>query len=198
MSGEDRRISRSGADDIAGLVLAARGGDESAWNLLVDRFGGLVWSVCRSFRFDRADASDVFQVVWLRLLEHLDSLREPERLAGWLATTTRHECHAQLRRRARLRPTDDERVFDRHSGQEGGADRELLIADRDAELWEAFERLGRRCREILRVLVVEPETTPSYGVAAEALGIPVGSLGPTRARCLEKLRKLLDPAGIRG
>jgi RNA polymerase sigma factor (sigma-70 family) len=197
MSGE-YLAGTSRPQDVTNLVLAARDGDESAWNLLVERFSGLVWSVCRSFRLNRADAADVVQMVWLRLLEHLDSLREPERLAGWLATTSRHECHAQLRRRARLQLTDDDRVFDRGAGPQGGADRDVLIADRDATLWEAFDRLGRRCREILRVLVVEPEARPSYSVAAEALGIPVGSLGPTRARCLEQLRKLLDPASIRG
>jgi RNA polymerase sigma factor (sigma-70 family) len=185
-------------DDLVALVLAARKGEEAAWNALVDQFSGLVWSVCGSFRLDRADAADVFQLVWLRLLEHLSTLREPSRLPGWLSTTCRNECHALLKRRNRCQPTADEMVFDRGYDQATGADEPTLLADRDAVLWEAFGRLRRRCREVLRVLVVEPESAPSYRLAAQALGIPIGSLGPTRARCLDELRKLLDTKGIYG
>lgn len=202
MSGENRGTSShptgDPTDDLVALVLAARRGEEPAWNALVDQFSGLVWSVCGSFRLDRADAADVFQLVWLRLLEHLSTLREPSRLPGWLSTTCRNECHALLKRRARCQPTGDEMVFDRGSDQAGGADEPMLLADRDAALWDAFGRLRQRCREVLLLLVVEPESAPSYRLAAEALGIPIGSLGPTRARCLDELRKLLDTSGIYG
>lgn len=186
------------ADDLGQIVRAAAGGDQDSWNQLVDRFSGLLWATCRSYRLGPADAADVCQLTWLRLLEHLDSIRDPARLPGWLATTCRRECLVQLRRNRKLQPVDDERLL--HLGtDEVAADLPLLVADRDAGLWHAFARLSRRCQEILQLLVVIPEDgPPSYRTAAEALGIPVGSLGPTRGRCLAQLRELLDAEGISG
>lgn len=190
------------AQQLAWLVRAATEGDQAAWNALVDRFSRLLWGICRSHRLNPSDAADVCQLTWLRLMEHLESIREPARLPGWLATTCRRECLVQLRRNKKLYPVEDERLL--HLGDEAGedgppADLPLLVADRDAILWRAFSQLGERCQQVLKLLVVTPEDgPPSYQVVASALGLPVGSLGPTRGRCLARLRDLLDAEGISG
>jgi RNA polymerase sigma factor (sigma-70 family) len=204
MGGERPELSRPGGRgappaDVAQLLRAAADGDQSAWDALVDRFSGLLWSICRSYGLGTADAADVFQLTWLRLLEHLDDIADPARLPGWLATTCRRECLAVLRHRRRTEPTGDERVLERSSVHSAGADEQTLVSARNAALWRAFGRLSRRCQQVLRVLVVQPaDGPPSYEVAAAALDMPMGSLGPTRGRCLDQLRKLLDTEGITG
>ena len=186
-------------DVIAQLMAAAIDGDQRAWNKLVERFGALLWSICRSYGLRPADAADAFQLTWLRLLEHLETIEDPARLAGWLATTCRRECMAILRRSRRVVLSSDDALFDRAAGEAPGADRATLLSDRDAELWLAFGRLSERCQRLLRVLVVEPEDgAPSYDMAAAVLNMPKGSLGPTRGRCLDQLRKYLDDGGISG
>ena len=186
-------------DVIAQLMAAAIDGDERAWNKLVERFSALLWSICRTYGLGAADAADAFQLTWLRLLEHMETIQEPARLAGWLATTCRRECMAILRRSRRVMLSSDDALFDRVSGHAPEADRATLLSDRDAELWVAFGRLSERCQRLLRVLVVEPEDgAPSYDMAAAVLDMPKGSLGPTRGRCLEQLRKYLDDGGISG
>jgi RNA polymerase sigma factor (sigma-70 family) len=184
-------------DEVAQLVRAAAAGDQLAWNGLVERFSALLWSICRSYGLSAADAADVYQLTWLRLLEHLDSIQDPARLPGWLATTCRHECLAAIRRGRRWLPTDDDRLLDRFAGDSVAPDQTTLVSERNAGLWRAFGRLSERCQQILRVLVVEPdEGAPSYQLTAASLGMPIGSLGPTRRRCLAQLRKLLDSEGI--
>lgn len=179
-------------DEVARLVGLALDGDHEAWSRLVERFAGRIWAVCRIHGLGPADAADVFQQTWLRALENLGSLRSPERLGAWLGTTARNEARAALRRARRTQPVDDGRLLDREAGPDGDPERPLLLADRDAELWAAFARLGRRCRDVLRVLVVDAgERRPSYEMAAAALDIPIGSLGPTRRRCLTQLRRFL-------
>jgi RNA polymerase sigma factor (sigma-70 family) len=195
--GEVDEPAAPGAPAAGDLVRAAAAGDSAAWDALVRRFGGLLWSVCRDHRLSDADAADVFQLTWLRLLERLDSLQDPDRVAGWLATTCRRECLAVLRRARRVSPSSE--AVELHTEPAGAADADLLRADRDAGLWDAFARLGERCRRVLAVLVAQAQDgPPSYARAAEELGMPVGSLGPTRARCLAQLRRLLDEAGISG
>jgi RNA polymerase sigma factor (sigma-70 family) len=183
-------------DPVTAWVLAASGGDSRAWDQLVKRFAGLVWAICRAHRLSADDAADVSQLTWLLLLENLDRIRDPRRLAGWLATTCRRECRA-FQRRARSSVAVEDDHLDRLLGGVAGADRAVLTEDQYASLWEAFLRLSEWCQRILRVLVIEAdEGPPSYRVIAEQLGVPVGSLGPTRARCLGQLRKLLDSVGI--
>jgi RNA polymerase sigma factor (sigma-70 family) len=170
-------------------------GETAAWDELVRRYGGLLWSICRDHRLSAADAADVFQLTWLRLLERLDTLQDPDRVGGWLATTCRRECLAVIRRARRVSPSSE--AVELHTEPAGAADAGVLRADRDATLWDAFARLGERCRRVLTVLVAQAEEgPPSYREAAERLEMPVGSLGPTRARCLEQLRRLLDETGI--
>ncbi|MEZ5408667.1 MAG: sigma-70 family RNA polymerase sigma factor [Acidimicrobiales bacterium] len=178
-------------EDVAGLVEAARTGDAAAWRALVDGHTGLVWSIVRGFRFDDDTARDVYQTVWLRLAEHLDRIREPARLAGWLGQTTRNECVGVVRQRSRIVLSDEpEQVRVGGEPVELGAWAEpgsrLERDETRAAVAAAFERLGERCQELLRLLVSDPPV--SYELISEALGIPVGSIGPTRARCLQTLR----------
>jgi len=183
-------------DPVPGWVRAAAAGDARAWEQLVDRYAGLVWSICRAHRMSDEDAADVAQLTWLRLLENLDRIRDPRRLAGWLATTCRRECLASLRR-SRSSVTVDNEHMDWLLGGVTAADQPVLAAEQYAALWQAFQRLSEWCQRVLRALVVDAEDgAPSYRLVASQLQTPVGSLGPTRARCLGQLRKLLDSGGI--
>ena len=170
------------------LLTAAADGNQTAWDLLVDRFERLVWSVARSFRLSDADAADVCQTTWLRLVEHLQSINDPDRLAGWLATTARRESISVLRKRDREVP-----VFDNPDEEDEDAEqdpeRTMIVQDEYRELWDAFAALSERCRSLLRVLAVSP--LDNYAQIAAALRMPVGSIGPTRARCLDRLRARL-------
>ena len=185
------------SDEVSRLVSKAADGDQAAWNEIVERFGGRVWAICRAYRLAPADAADVFQQTWLRVLERLDTVRDPARLGAWIGTTCRHEALAVLRRARRLTPVGDDHLLDQVADPSAEPDRPVLVAERDAELWRAFHRLNRRCQEILRILVVEIEGgRPSYELAAAGLGMPVGSLGPSRGRCLAQLRNHLnEPVG---
>ena len=175
------------------LVQAAAQGDQEAWDMLVDRFGGLVWSVARSHRLHGADAADVSQTTWLRLVEHLGRLRDPDRVAGWLATTARNECLRVIRKAGRQVPTGDEEQFER-GGEDAEPDLPLLTAERDSELWRAFAGLSPRCQTLLRLLMADPPA--GYQDIAAALEMPIGSIGPTRGRCLGALKERLVQAGI--
>lgn len=186
----------SPSGDVAALVSAAVAGDQVAWDSLVARYTNLLWSVARGYRLETADAADVVQVAWLRLVEHLPTLRDPERVGSWLVTTVRRECLQVIAgRRRRGLPVDDDVLTalpdDRAEPPEAG-----LIAEEDASsLWRAFSGLAPRCQRLLRVLMADP--APSYQDVSTALEMPVGSIGPTRARCLDRLRGLLtqvDPS----
>ena len=170
--------------NLAELVRAAAAGDQHAWNAIVERFSSLVWATARAHRLSHDDASDVAQTTWLRLVEHLDRIREPERLGAWLATTARHESLRVIRRGRREDPTDDVDLFEAPSDE--SVDRLLVDPQRDAALWRAFAALSERCKALLRMLVSDEE--PSYEEIGAALGMPIGAIGPTRMRCLERLR----------
>jgi len=187
--------------DTGQLVTSAASGDEAAWRGIVERFGGLVWAVIRAYRLGHADAADVFQTTWLRLAEHISRLEHPDRVGAWLATAARRECLQHLRSAGRAVPTDD---IDKLEGPPTvdnptedailRAEQEREDAERSVALWHAVSRLPSRCRELLRVLMASPP--PSYAEVAAALGLPVGSIGPTRARCLRALRDQLVAGGI--
>jgi RNA polymerase sigma factor (sigma-70 family) len=179
-------------EEVRELVGLAACGDHAAWEELVARYERLVWGVVRSHRLADADAADVFQTTWLRLLEHLDDLRNPAALSGWLATTARNECLRVLRHQARQIPTEDDRIPE--ESVPAALDERLLATERDAALWRAFATLSSRCQALLRMLVCDPP--PSYDDVSYALGMPVGSIGPTRGRCLVALRRALAGTGI--
>jgi RNA polymerase sigma factor (sigma-70 family) len=176
--------------EVAELVRAAAEGDRDAWDALVDRFNGLVWSVARSHRLSAVDASDVVQTTWLRLVEHLGRLQDPERVGAWLATTARREALRTLRHSARQMPTED---LPETAG-DATLDAALLLEERDRALWQAFGALSERCQTLLRILVADPP--PSYEEVSAALDMPIGSIGPTRQRCLERLRGLAEGEGV--
>ena len=168
----------------AELLAAAVRGETEAWNGLVQRFGRLVWAVARSFDLPAADAADLSQTVWLRLVENMDRIKEPERLGSWLATTTRREGIKLLRKHHQEIPDELE---DEQSDQgKDGPEEQVLVADEYAQLRDALDRLPERCRKLLRVIAASD--TANYNEVAAALDMPVGSIGPTRSRCLERLR----------
>lgn len=178
-------------DSPAELIDRARRGDQDAWNGLVDRYAGLVWAIARGYGLDRADAADVNQVVWMRLVEHLDRLAEPDRAGAWIATVARNECKRVLRRSGRERPTEPD--VDLTDPRDEPVDQPLLRNERNAELWQSFRRLSPRCQQLLRLLMAAPR--PNYAEVAAALDMPIGSIGPTRMRCVARLREIAT-AGI--
>jgi RNA polymerase sigma factor (sigma-70 family) len=167
------------------LLEAAARGSQEAWDLLVDRYNRLVWSIARSFRLSDADAADVCQTTWLRLVERLSTIADPDRLAGWLATTTRREAIRVLHKQDREAPLLDG-VDEIDEDEQHNPEAQAIVRDEYRELWNAFAALSERCRILLRVLAVSP--LDSYAQVAKALGMAVGSIGPTRARCLDRLR----------
>lgn len=179
---------------VTALLRAAEDGDVAAWNSLVERFTNLLWSIARGHRLGGADAADVVQTTWLRLVENLGRIQDPERLPGWLATTARHECLRTLRRSGRELPTEsDDTTFDLTDAT-APLDARLLTEERDAQLWHCFEALQPRCQRLLRILLADP--APTYAEVSAALDLPIGSIGPTRARCLERLRILARERGL--
>jgi RNA polymerase sigma factor (sigma-70 family) len=169
------------------LLLRAAAGEREAWDALVDRFDQMVWSVARSFRLDDAAASDVAQTVWLRLIENVDRIQDPERLPGWLATTCRREALRVIKRSERSVPSD----FEYDIEDPSPSLESMMIKDEETrEVVQAFGELGEECQQLLRLLTVEPAL--SYEEIAEATGRPVGSLGPTRGRCVERLKAAIS------
>jgi RNA polymerase sigma factor (sigma-70 family) len=172
---------------VIALVTRATGGDQDAWNELVERYASLVYTVCTRYRLSTHDIEDVGQNVWLLLVEQLGKLREPAALPGWLATTTAREClrvvtaaHKSERAGTGL---DDSMLFI----DDAEIDEEILMAERNAALRAAFAQLPSRCQQLLSMLIRDPPR--SYAQIHAELGIPVGSIGPQRARCLDRLRR---------
>lgn len=181
-------------DALASLLARASSGDQAAWNVIVERYANLLWSVGRAHRLGTADAADVVQTTWLRLVENLGRIQDPERLAGWLVTTARRECLRVLRRSGReFVGAADDAAAEMVDELAPALDAALLEQERDAALWQCFSRLSERCQHLLRVLMAaEP---PAYAEVSEALGMPIGSIGPTRMRCLDRLREITGQAG---
>jgi RNA polymerase sigma factor (sigma-70 family) len=181
------------------VLTRIRAGDPRAWAALTERYTGLLWSIARGLGLGQADAADAVQTTWLRLVENVDSIRDPDRLGSWLATTLRRECYEIGRRSARIRPGEPGGPdgWDGLPSTADPLDAALLRDERDAALWRAFAALRPACQALLRVLMADPP--PSYIEVAEALHIAVGSIGPTRQRCLKCLREILladeDSAG---
>jgi RNA polymerase sigma factor (sigma-70 family) len=173
--------------DVAELVDRARQGDQQAWDDLVERFLPLVCALIARHRLRGHDADDVNQTVWLRLVEHLTDLREPRALPGWIATTTRHECLRVIDRSRRTLAVDPQSApqFDR-PGEQAALDEDLLALERQQALRAALAELPEERRELLTLLLADPPLP--YREVSRLLGIPVGSIGPTRARALEQLR----------
>jgi RNA polymerase sigma factor (sigma-70 family) len=174
------------------LVRRAIVGDEKAWEDLVIQYGGLLRAIARDFRLSQEQASDAAQNTWMRLVESIGKVREPEKLGGWLASTMRRECIRLINRRRGEHLTDD--WAGHQFGQSASADVDVLLAERNELLWAAVEQLPARQRRLLVALATEPP--PSYEEVGAELSMAIGSIGPTRQRALRRLRLLLAEAGV--
>ena len=174
---------------VVALVARAAGSDEGAWHEIVERYAPLVWSICSRYRLSGTDIEDVLQTVWLGLVEQLDKLREPAALPGWLATTTQRECLRVLRVSSRyeaFRGDPDDSLLATEADP-AVIEKEILLAERNAKLRAALAELGDGDRRLLTLLLRDPPLP--YAQISEILGIPQGSIGPMRGRCLARLRR---------
>jgi len=171
--------------DVVTLVTRAAGGEAAAWNELVERYAPMVWSICTRYRLSSHDIEDVSQNVWLRLVEQLGNLREPAALPGWLATTTQRECLRVLRAARRCDPSGAEPGEQPPDLDAAVIEQEIIMAERNAALRAAFAELPPHCRKLLSMLISDH----SYSEISTILEIPIGSIGPQRARCLERMRR---------
>jgi RNA polymerase sigma factor (sigma-70 family) len=180
-----RRDPEGAGPGTAALVSQAAAGHRNAWNEIVERYAPLIWSICCRHGLGSADAADVAQAVWLHLVDQLDHLRDPGALPGWLATTTIRECFRRLTGRGAERL--DTRLADSLQSVADVVIDEEILAGRHMALRAAFAGLPSRCQQLLAMLTSDPPH--SYAEISTELGIPVGSIGPYRARCLDRLRR---------
>lgn len=183
-------------EDDAQLVARCRSGQSAAWAVLVERYQRLVYAVVRRAGHDEHTAADVFQTVFSRLIEHLPRLAQPERLQAWIVTTAKREALRTRERNQRnvsLTPEDE----DAPALTDQLADDAPLAEDALSELQQldllrrGLERLDERCRSLLTLVFRDEDEHLPYDEVAKRLGLPTGSIGPTRSRCLDKLRKLV-------
>jgi RNA polymerase sigma factor (sigma-70 family) len=173
---------------ITRLMIAARDGSEDALGQIVTELSPLLWQVARAAGLSSGDAEDVLQTVWLRLLSHLGGIRSPSALTAWLVTTTKREAWRVRNAGRRQMPTDQDWLADLPDPGPG-SEEQVVVDDDRRTLWTAIGQLDRRCQELLRIIAFVPR--PDYAAVAAELGMPVGSIGPTRGRCLAKLRAVL-------
>ncbi len=174
--------------DVGELLRRVIEGDQRAWDELVGRFGGLVWSIARGYRLG-ALTDDVVQTVWLRLAESCDRIRDPERLAAWLATTTRNEALRVATKQARTVSVGD--VAERADASVSSLDEIVTDDDTLRHVLRGFAQLPAKDQELLRLLCTVPPL--DYATISEMIGRPIGSIGPSRDRALAKLKKMLPP-----
>ncbi len=181
---------------VADLVQKARSGDGGAWEELVARFGGMIAATGRRYRLSAADVAELQQTTWLRLVENLHRIEQPERVGGWLATTARRESLQLLKRAAKYHSGADQMLAnlpDRHLPE---PDARPIAEERDEVMRAAWDRMKPRCQELLSLLIADDPL--HYKDLSLLLQMPVGSIGPTRARCLEHLRRLVEEEGMTG
>jgi RNA polymerase sigma factor (sigma-70 family) len=165
------------------------GGDAVALDELVRLMTPVLWHVVRAYRLSAEVSEDVVQTTWLALVRSRDSIHEAAAVGGWLTTTARREAWRVAKATGRGIPVDDDEL-DRRLPEEESPESEVVRRDGDDRLWGAVERLSERCQALLRIVAFEHR--PDYTSIAANLGMPVGSIGPTRGRCLQKLRALID------
>jgi RNA polymerase sigma factor (sigma-70 family) len=184
----DSRSRRAGvevADLSAARFRAYRAGEPGALDALVHSLTPLLWHIVRAYGLDTATAEDVVQNTWLTLVRKADSIDEPQAVLRWLTVTARRDAWRAARSAGRVDLTDDDTVLDvREQGV--GPEAGLLKAEDDRALWAAVGKLNERCQRLLRVIAFHDR--PDYSALSQELGMPMGSIGPTRGRCLDKLR----------
>ncbi|HTU75248.1 MAG TPA: sigma-70 family RNA polymerase sigma factor [Trebonia sp.] len=176
--------------DVARLVRRAATGDKGAWERLVDQYNRLIWSITREFKLFESDAADVVQTTWMRLIEHIDRLQHPERVGSWLAATARNECLRCLAARKRVVLAHEGDTLEVVAENEPEVDEALLAEERAAIVRAAMTQLPGRWQRLMEMLMADPPVP--YAKISDELGLPIGSIGPTRARCLARLRVLLE------
>lgn len=176
--------------DVARLVRRAAEGDRRAWERLVDQYARLIWSITGEFRLVESDAADVAQTTWLRLLEHIDRIEYPDRVGSWLAATARNECLRSIAAHKRVVLGHDEAELGEAVAAEPELDARLLADERAQVVRDALSCLPRRWQRLLEMLMADPPA--SYAEISDQLDLPIGSIGPTRGRCLARLRVLLQ------
>jgi RNA polymerase sigma factor (sigma-70 family) len=176
--------------DIAGLVRRAAAGDRRAWERLIDQYSRLIWSVTGEFRLGESDAADVSQITWMRLLEHIDRIEYPDRVGSWLAATARNECLRSLAAHKKVVLSPDDAQLTDAVAHQPEVDARLLADERAQVVRDALSRLPRRWQRLVEMLMADPPA--SYAEISDQLDLPIGSIGPTRGRCLARLRVLLQ------
>jgi RNA polymerase sigma factor (sigma-70 family) len=184
--GAARRRGAPEPGEIGSVLQAALDGSEPAWAWLLERFSARIRSIARSYRLASEDVDDIIQITWLRLLEYAGNVREPDHLGAWLSTTAKRESLRVASRSRRVQPTGDG-FADEPLGP--GPEVHVLAAERKALVAEALTGLPERHARLIRRLFAE--SNPSYSEIAEALEIPMGSIGPIRGRALARLRRNL-------
>jgi RNA polymerase sigma factor (sigma-70 family) len=179
-----------GSCNVADLVRLAAAGDRAAWDRLVDQYARLIWSITVDFKLAESDAADVAQTTWLRLLEHIDRIQYPDRVGSWLAATARNECLRSLAARKRVVLGHEEVELQNTVAHGPEVDERLLADERDQVVRDAMSHLPRRWQRLLEMLMADPPV--SYADISDELELPIGSIGPTRGRCLARLRVLLQ------
>jgi RNA polymerase sigma factor (sigma-70 family) len=179
-----------GPTDVTGLVRRAAEGDQEAWERLIDQYSRLIWSITVDFKLPESDAADVVQTTWLRLLEHIDRIEHPDRVGSWLAATARNACLRCLAARKRVVPSQDDVELNGAVAYGPEIDERLLADERARRVRDALSRLPWRWQRLLELLMADPPA--SYTDISDELGLPIGSIGPTRGRCLARLRALLQ------
>jgi len=176
------------------LISLCLKGDSQAWETLIMRYRRLIYSIPVRFSFSAADCSDVFQAVCLRLIEHLGELKDGTKVSSWLITTTTRQCIHVRAQKHREGSTDEE--FDEPADPSHSVEEIRIQSQEQQSVREAVEQLPERCRQLVEMLYFDMKD-PSYEAIAQTMSMPVASIGPTRARCLEKLKSVLRRQGIR-
>jgi len=177
--------------DPVELVAACRSGDAEAWDTLLEEYGRLIWSVALRAGASESMAEEIFQRTWVAVVEGLGRLREPRRLVSWIASVARHQTYqvfAEARRGRRLGSLEDE-MGEEEPGVPSSVEEELVKAEAAAAVRDATGRLGGRCQELIELLFLR-EPPADYREISALTGMPIGSIGPTRARCLKRLEKI--------
>jgi RNA polymerase sigma factor (sigma-70 family) len=175
---------------VSELVRRAAQGDRQSWEQLVSKYSRLIWAMTRDFKLADSDAADVVQATWLRLLENIDRIQHPDRIGSWLATTARHECLRHVARRKKVILVDDDLALHDVLAHQPGLDERLLASESAEEIRQAMSRLPWHWQRLLELLMTDPPA--SYAEISSQLDLPVGSIGPTRGRCLERLKVMLQ------
>ena len=182
--------SSSVGSDVVVWVREAAAGDLQAWNRLIEQYAKLIWSITAKFKLIESDAADVVQTTWMRLIEHIDRIEQPARVGSWLASTARNECLRHIASRKRIVLVHEDEEFDGADHHASEVDEALLAAERAQVVRNAMAHLPSQWQQLIDLLMADPPVP--YAEISDQLGLPVGSIGPTRGRCLAKLRVLLE------